>query len=76
VISENGITFARGVRVEMEFDESQFVGGGSFLFGSVLEHFLGMYTSLNSFSQLVAKSKQRRGLINEWPPRAGRKILM
>jgi len=76
VISENGITFARGVRVEMELDEEQFVGGGSFLFGSVLEHFLGMYTSLNSFSQLVAKSRQRRGLIHEWPPRAGRKILM
>lgn len=76
VISENGITFARGVRVEMELDEEQFVGGGSYLFGSMLERFLGMYSSLNSFSQLVAKSKQRRGLINEWPPRAGRKILM
>ncbi len=76
VISENGITFARGVRVEMELDEEQFVGGGSYLFGSVLEHFLGLYTSLNSFSQLVAKSRQRRGLIHEWPPRAGRKILM
>jgi type VI secretion system protein ImpG len=76
VISENGITFARGVRVEMELDEEQFVGGGSYLFGSVLEHFLGMYASLNSFSQLVAKSRQRRGLIHEWPPRAGRKILM
>jgi type VI secretion system protein ImpG len=76
VISENGITFARGIRVEMELDEEQFVGGGSYLFGSVLEHFLGMYVTLNSFSQLVAKSKQRRGLINEWPPRAGHKILM
>jgi type VI secretion system protein ImpG len=76
VISENGVTFARGIRVEMELDEEQFVGGGSYLFGSVLEHFLGMYVSLNSFSQLVAKSKQRRGLIHEWPPRAGHKILM
>ena len=76
VISENGITFARGVRVELDLDEEQFVGGGSYLFGSVLEHFLGMYASLNSFSQLIAKSKQRRGLIHEWPPRAGRKILM
>ena len=76
VISENGITFARGIRVEMELDEDQFVGGGSYLFGSVLEHFLGMYVSMNSFSQLIAKSKQRRGLIHEWPPRAGHKILM
>ena len=76
VISENGITFARGIRVDMELDEEQFVGGGSYLFGSVLEHFLGSYVSLNSFSQLVARSKQRRGLIHEWPPRAGQKILM
>lgn len=75
VISENGVTFARGIRVEMELDEDQFVGGGSYLFGSVLEHFLGMYVTLNSFSQLVAKSKQRRGLIHEWQPRAGHKIL-
>src|SRR5579884_1926001 len=74
VISENGISFARGVRVEMELDEDQFVGGGSFLFASVLEHFLGMYASLNSFSQLIALSKQRRGEIREWPPRAGRRI--
>ena len=76
VISENGITFARGIRVEMELDEDQFVGGGSYLFGSVLEHFLRGYVSLNRFSQLVAKSKQRRGLIHEWQPRAGHKILM
>jgi len=76
VISENGVTFARGVRVEMELDEEQFVGGGAYLFGAVLEHFLGTYASLNSFSQLVAKSKQRRGVIQEWQPRAGRKILM
>ncbi len=76
VISENGITFARGVRVEMELDEEQFVGGGAYLFGAVLEHFLGTYASLNSFSQLIAKSKQRRGVIHEWQPRAGRKILM
>ncbi|HLJ50223.1 MAG TPA: type VI secretion system baseplate subunit TssF [Bryobacteraceae bacterium] len=76
VISENGISFARGVRVDIEFDEEQFVGGGVYLFASVLEHFLGMYASLNSFSQLVAASKQRRGVIREWQPRAGRRILM
>ena len=46
LISENGVTFARGTRVEMEFDEDQFVGGGVFLFASVIEHFLGEYVSL------------------------------
>ncbi|MGH9631419.1 MAG: type VI secretion system baseplate subunit TssF [Bryobacteraceae bacterium] len=76
VISENGISFARGTRVEMELDEDQFVGGGVYLFASVIEHFLAMYASLNSFSQLVATTKQRKEVLREWPPRAGRKILM
>jgi type VI secretion system protein ImpG len=76
VISENGISFARGTRVEMEFDEDQFVGGGPYLFASILEQFLGWYVSMNSFSQLVLRSRQRKGVVREWPPRAGRKILL
>jgi type VI secretion system protein ImpG len=76
VVSENGIAFARGARVEMELDEDQFVGGGAFLFASVLERFLSLYVSLNSFSQLVARTRQRKEVLKEWPPRAGRKILL
>ncbi len=76
VVSENGIAFARGTRVEIELDEDQFVGGGAYLFAAVLEHFLGMYTSLNSFSQLTAASRQRKEVLHQWPPRAGRKVLM
>ena len=76
VVSENGISFTRGARVEIEFDEEQYVGGGVYLFAAVLERFLGLYTSLNSFSQLVATLKQRKEVLREWPPRAGRKILM
>ncbi len=76
VVSENGISFTRGMRVELELDEDQFVGGGVYLFASVLEHFLGHYASLNSFSQLVATTKQRKEVLREWAPRAGQKILM
>jgi type VI secretion system protein ImpG len=76
LISEHGITFARGTRVEMEFDEEQFSGGGVYLFASVLEKFLGLYTSMNSFSQLVARSRQRKEPLGQWPPRAGQSILM
>jgi len=76
LISENGISFARGTRVEIEFDEEQFVGGGVFLFASVLENFLGHYATLNSFSQLAVRTRQRKELVKEWPPRAGRTILM
>ena len=76
LISENGVTFARGTRVELEFDEDQFAGSGVFLFASVIEHFLGEYVSLNSFSQLVARTKQRKEALKEWPPRAGQTILL
>ena len=75
VVSENGIAFARGTRVEMELDEEQFVGGGVYLFASVLEHFLALYASLNSFTQLAAKTRQRKEVLKEWPPRAGLRIL-
>jgi type VI secretion system protein ImpG len=76
IISENGISFARGTRVQMEFDEDEFVGGGVFLFAAVIERFLALYASLNSFSQLVVKTRQRREVLKEWPPRAGQAILI
>lgn len=76
VTSDEGIAFARGTRVEVELDEDQFVGGGVYLFASVLENFLAMYASMNSFSQLAAKVRQRKEPLREWQPRAGRKILI
>jgi len=76
VDSEMGIGFVRGTRVEIEFDEEQYVGGGVYLFASVLENFLGLYTSLNSFSQLVARTRQRKEALKQWPPRAGQTILL
>jgi type VI secretion system protein ImpG len=76
VISDNGVGFVRGQRVEIEFDEEQYVGGGIFLFASVLENFLGLYASINSFSQLVARTQQREEVLREWPPRAGQAILL
>jgi type VI secretion system protein ImpG len=76
VISEDGVVFARGTQVEMEFDEEQFVGGGVYLFASVLEYFLGLYVSMNSFSQLRVHTRQRKEMLRQWPPRAGQKILL
>jgi len=76
ITSETGIAFARGTQVHLEFDEEDYSGGGVFLFATVIENFLGLYASLNSFSQLVVKTRQRRGVLKEWPPRAGQIILM
>ncbi len=76
ILSENGMAFARGTRVDLEFDEDNFVGGGVYLFASILERFLGLYASLNSFSQLAIRSRQRKEVIKVWAPRAGQRILL
>ena len=76
VVSDFDISFARGSRVKMLLDEDQFVGNGVYLFASVMEYFLGLYCTVNSFSQLVVSTKQRKEILREWPPRAGRKVLM
>jgi type VI secretion system protein ImpG len=76
VVSEGGVVFSRGTKVEMEFDEEQFVGGGVFLFAAVLERFLGLYVSMNSFSQLRARTRQRKEDLKQWPPRAGQMTLL
>jgi type VI secretion system protein ImpG len=68
--------FCRGLEVTIEFDEEKFVGSGVFLFAAVLEKFFGLYTSLNSFTQLIAKTKQREEVLKRWAPRAGEQILL
>ena len=76
VVSDEGVSFVRGTQVEVEFDEEQFVGSGAYLFASVLETFLGLYVSMNSLSQLRVKTRQRKEILKQWPPRAGQRILL
>jgi type VI secretion system protein ImpG len=68
--------FARGMEVTVSFDAENYVGTGMFLFACVVERFLGLYVSINSFSQLVGKSKQGEGYFKKWPPRAGNQPLL
>jgi type VI secretion system protein ImpG len=42
----------------------------------VLKKFFELHTSLNSFTQLVAKTRQREEVLKKWPPRAGDQILL
>jgi type VI secretion system protein ImpG len=78
VRGEHGLSFARGRKVTIEFDESYYSGGGIYLLASVLERFLGLYASMNSFSKLVARvrSKQKTYTLREWHPRAGQIPLL
>ena len=68
--------FARGMEVTLHFDEDRFSGGGVFLFAAVLERFLGMYCSINSFSKLVATTNKRERELCRWAPRAGETVLL
>jgi type VI secretion system protein ImpG len=68
--------FCRGVEITVELDEQKYVGTGAFLFACVLERFLGLYTSINSFSQLIARTKQGGEYLKKWPPRAGEQPLL
>ena len=71
-----GGSFCRGIQVKIQFDEEKYVGAGLYLFASVLERFLGQYVSVNSFSQLIARSLQKAEVLKIWPPRNGNRILL
>ena len=76
VPTDQGLAFARGRRVEIEFDEEFFPGGGMFLFASILERFLSMHATMNSFVQLGVRSRQRKKIVRDWLPRAGARTLL
>jgi type VI secretion system protein ImpG len=75
VESEYGLMFCQGVSVDTEFDEEQFVGNGAFLLASVLNRFFGLYSAVNSFTQLRVTTRQRKGVVWAWPPRTGEQIV-
>ncbi len=76
VRGEHGSSPARGTRVNLQMDERQFSGGGAYLFGTVLDRFLGLYTSMNSFCQLAVNTSLRKEPLGEWQPRAGNRPLL
>jgi type VI secretion system protein ImpG len=75
-ISEHGLhTFARGLELTLECDESLFEGSTSFLLGSVLEQFFAKYVSINSFTETVLRTTQR-GELMRWPATVGRRSVL
>lgn len=71
-----GAGFVRGLETTLKMNEEEFVGSGMFLFACVLERFLGLYASLNSFNQMVLRTEQREEDVKIFPPRTGEQILL
>ena len=73
---DQGTAMCRGTQVEIEFDPMLLSGGSPYLFASVLERFLALYCSINSFTRLVARLRKTEGDVKRWPPRAGERTLL
>jgi type VI secretion system protein ImpG len=68
-------SFARGVEVTLECDETAFEGTSVALLGLVLSRFFSRYVSINSFTETVLRSVQR-GEIVRWPLRIGHRATI
>ena len=66
----------RGTDITLHLDESRFTGSGSFLFAQVLERFLGLYCTVNSFVRMSLTTNKREGVVRRWHPRSGDKMLL
>jgi len=71
-----GTGFVRGLETTITLDEDEFVGSGMYLFACVLDRFLGLYASLNSFNQMILRSEQREEDIMIFPAREGEQELI
>ena len=66
----------RGLRTHLEMRESNFAGEGDmFLLASILNVFLALYASVNSFHQLVVRGVEH-GEVYQWPTRIGQQPLL
>lgn len=69
-------TICRGLDVTVELDARRVEGTGAFLFAAVLDRFLGLYASLNSFTRLIVRLQGREEPLSTFPPRAGERTLL
>ena len=60
----------------MVLDPVMLAGTSTLMFASVMEHFFGLYGSINSFTKLIVTLNGKVGEFKRWPPRAGEKTLI
>ena len=68
--------FCRGLDVTLEFDQRTWQGGGLYLLASVLEHFLALHGTINSFTRTAVTLRGRPGTAASWPARSGTRVLI
>jgi type VI secretion system protein ImpG len=68
--------FCRGLDVTLEFDPRAWQAGGLYLLAAVLDRFLALHGTVNSFVRTRAVLRGRPGAAASWPARAGMRPLL
>lgn len=73
-----GNAVSLGRLIEIELDETAFPGDGSLalLLAAVLESFFASFVTINGFTKVEARSRQRTGVWKSWSPRCGNRTLL
>ncbi|HEX7389635.1 MAG TPA: type VI secretion system baseplate subunit TssF [Acidiphilium sp.] len=69
-------SFCRGLDVTLEFDPKAFQENGLFLLGAVLDRFLALHGTVNSFVRTTLRLRGRPDPAMRFPPRAGHRTLL
>jgi type VI secretion system protein ImpG len=66
----------RGQEIQLKLRQDNFASQGDlFLFGCILDHFLGNYASINAFTRLIIQEVMK-GDLYQWPARLGNHPLI
>ncbi|MCJ8510232.1 type VI secretion system baseplate subunit TssF [Rhizobium lemnae] len=65
-----------GTDIKLTFDPNVIDQAAAFMFGSVLDRFFGLYTSINSFTRLTVVMKGTSEPVGRWPARAAKRPLL
>lgn len=68
--------FCRGIELDLTFDPKKYAGVGTFLLASVLDKFLGLYASINSFTRLTTRLRNSPEPFKVWPYRVGEQTII
>ena len=68
--------FCRGLDVTLEFEQRPWHTGGLYLLAAVLDRFLALHATVNSFVRTSAALRGQSGRAAAWPARAGMRVLV
>jgi len=68
--------FCRGVDITLEFEPGAWQSAGLYLLAAVLDRFLALHATVNSFARTSVVLRGRPGRAAAWPARAGMRVLL